>query len=119
MRAHDTQAPLPEHVGVAVLLDPLPAELGTMKRRPSIGPSPPLSEADPPSAVVPQPVSTRPAATAPTVSFRREAVRIVSSCVRAGYRRVTAKVATGVVRVTLACAMGVVVVVVTVTGRRD
>jgi hypothetical protein len=53
------------------------------------------------------------------VSFRREAVRIVSSCVRAGYRRVTAKVATGVARVTLACAMGVVVVVVTVTTCRN
>ena len=41
------------------------------------------AEAEPPSAVVPQPVSTSPAATAPTVSFRREAVRIVFLlCVR-------------------------------------
>ena len=55
-----------------------------MNRRPVIGPSSPLSEAEPPSAVVPQPVSTSPAATAPTVSFRREAVRILSSCVSGG-----------------------------------
>ena len=56
-----------------------------MNRRPSIGPSPPPSDAEPPSAVVPQPVSTSPAATAPTVSFRREAVRILSSCVSGGF----------------------------------
>ena len=92
-----------------------------MNRRPVIGPSLPAAEAEPPSAVVPQPVSTSPAATAPTVSFRREAVRIfwgriLSSCVSGGFPPFDSKVASAVARVTLACAMSFVVLV--FTGRR-
>src|SRR5919206_277499 len=56
-----------------------------MTRRPLTGPSSvPPPEAAPPSAVVPHPVSSRPAATVPTVSFRREALRMGSSCVSGG-----------------------------------
>src|SRR4051812_34130717 len=85
-----------------------------MNRRPVIGPSLPPSEAEPPSAVVPHPVSTRPAATAPRVSFLREAVRILSSCVSGGFPPFDSKVASGVARVTLACALSFVVLVSTV-----
>src|SRR3954467_6611364 len=88
-----------------------------MNRRPVIGPLSPPPLAEPPSAVVPHPVSTSPAATAPRVSFRREAVRIVSSCVSGGFPPIDSKVASAVARVTLACAKSFVVVVVTVTGR--
>ena len=71
----------------AVVSYPLPGELGTMNRSPSIGPSPPLPEAEPPSAVVPQPVSTSPAATAPTVSFRRKQCAWCPPVCPAGSRR--------------------------------
>src|SRR3954465_13611735 len=81
-----------------------------MKRRPVIGPSlPPSAAAEPPSAVVPQPVSTRPAAAAPRVSFLREEVRILSSGVSGGFPPFDSKVASGVARVTLACALSMVV----------
>src|SRR6476620_4273492 len=82
-----------------------------MNRRPVIGPSLDASDAEPPAAVVPQPVSTSPAATAPRVSFRREAVRIVSSCVSGGFPPFDSKVATAVARVTLECALSFVVLV--------
>src|SRR3712207_3157405 len=98
----------------AVVSYPLPGEFGTRTRRPLTGPSSvPPPEAAPPSAVVPQPVSSRPAATVPTVSFRREALRMGSSCVSGGRPPLAGTVAIRVARVTLACALGVVVVVCT------
>src|SRR3712207_2769578 len=98
----------------AVVSYPLPGEFGTMTCRPVTGPSSvPPPEAAPPSAVVPHPVSSRPAATAPAVSFRREALRMGTSCVSGGRPPLAGTVATRVARVTLACASDVVVVVCT------